>query len=48
MGFSESVIKKKRKICDKNLFYNNVEWRISKKLRKIISTDGVKTNIKQL
>ena len=46
MDFSESVIKKKRKIYDKNLFYNNVEWRILKKLTKITSTDDVKTNIK--
>ena len=36
------------KICDKNLFYKNAEWRSSKKLRKIISTDDVKTNLKQL
>ena len=38
----------KRKICDKNLFYNNAERRSSKKLRKNISTDDVKTNTKQL
>ena len=41
-GLSEAV---KKKICDKNLFSNNIEWN-SKKLWKIISADA-KANIKQ-
>ena len=36
------------KICEKNIFYNNFEWRGSIKLRKMISAYYVKTNIKQL
>ena len=47
MDFSESVIKKE-KFVTKIFFYNNVEWRRSKKLRKMISGNDVKTNIKQL
>ena len=41
-GLSEAV---KKKICDKNLFSNNIEWN-SKNLGKIISADA-KANIKQ-
>ena len=35
----------KRKICDKNLFSDNVEWSYEK-LRKMISAD-LKTDVKQ-
>ena len=47
MGFSESVFEK-GKFVTKIFFYNNVEWRSSKKLRKMIFADDVKTKIKQL
>ena len=43
VGLSKSV--KKRKICDKNIFLDNVEWS-SKNLWKMISPD-VKTNLEQ-
>ena len=43
-GWGFEWIYQKRRICDKNLFSNNIEWS-SKKLPEMTSAD-IKTNVK--